>query len=135
FGEFVIGDWFARHLDPLLDGIAPVADDTLRERMRLDLKAFEGNAQAIRLVVRLLRLNLTYSQTAAMLKYVRPAYLPRPTAGSPGAYLAKKPGFYLSEESFIGELRQALQMAEGTRHPVVYIMEAADDIAYCLADI
>jgi len=135
FGEFVIGDWFARHLDPLLDGIAPVADETLRARMRLDLKAFEGNAQAIRLVVRLLRLNLTYSQTAAMLKYVRPAYLPRPPAGSPGAYLAKKPGFYLSEEAFIGELRQALQMAEGTRHPVVYIMEAADDIAYCLADI
>lgn len=135
FGEFVIGDWFERHLDPLLDAIGPVTDVQLRERMRRDLKAFEGNAQAVRLVVRLLRLNLTYSQTAAMLKYVRPAYLPRPPAGSPGAYLAKKPGFYLSEETFVGELRQALQMAEGTRHPAVYIMEAADDIAYCLADI
>ncbi|PCC07058.1 hypothetical protein CJT53_32115, partial [Pseudomonas aeruginosa] len=43
---------------------------------------FEGNAQAIRLVVKLLRLNLTYTQTAGLLKYVRPAYEPKPDKAS-----------------------------------------------------
>src|SRR5690606_1231845 len=98
FGEFVIGHWFERHLDARFAEAVPQADEALRERLATDLKHFEGNAQAIRLVTRLLRLNLTWSQLAAMLKYVRPAYRPRPPAGNPGAYLAKKPGYYLSEE-------------------------------------
>ena len=137
FGEFAICQWFSRHLDGLFDDAVPrgQGDQALRERMLLDLRAFEGNAQAIRLVVSLQRLNLTYTQTAGLLKYVRPAYAPKPAKGSPGAYLHKKPGFYLSEERFVGELQKALGLAPGTRHPVAYIMEAADDIAYCLADI
>lgn len=137
FGEFAIGEWCERNLDALFDAAVPAGrgDALLRERMCCDLKEFEGNAQAIRLLVRLQRLNLTYVQIAAMLKYVRPAYEARPTADSPGAYLRKKPGFYLSEENFLLELYEALGMAPGTRHPAVYIMEAADDIAYCLADI
>lgn len=137
FGEFAIGDWFVRRLDGLFAAALPAGqgDAALRARLLADLKAFEGNAQGIRLVVHLLRLNLTYTQTACLLKYVRPAYRPRPPAGTPGAYLAKKPGFYLSEEAFVGELQAALGLAPGCRHPLVYVMEAADDIAYCLADI
>lgn len=136
FGEFAIGQWFERHLDALFEqALGQQGDDELRARMLCDLKQFEGNAQALRLVVTLLRLNLTYVQSAGLLKYVRPAYAPRPPKGTPGAYLQKKPGFYLSEQGFVGELYQALGMQPGTRHPVAYIMEAADDIAYCLADI
>ncbi len=131
FGEFAIGDWCARHLDGLFARAVPEGDAELRQRMLADLVAFEGNAQAIRLVHRLHDMNLTYSQTACMLKYVRAAYQPRPA----GSYLAKKPGYYLSEEGFVAELWQALGMAPGTRHPLVYVMEAADDISYCLADL
>ena len=32
-------------------------------------------------------------------------------------------------------LQTALQMAPGRRFPLTYLMEAADDIAYCLADL
>ncbi|WP_263145292.1 dGTPase [Pseudomonas sp. RIT-PI-AD] len=137
FGEFAINDWFGRRLDGLFAAAvaADQGDAGLRARMLTDLKSFEGNAQAIRLVVKLLRLNLTYTQTAGLLKYVRPAYRPRPQPGTPACYLNKKPGFYLSEEPFIDDLRAALGMAPGTRHPLAYIMEAADDISYCLADI
>lgn len=137
FGEFAIGEWFERHLDPLFAAALPAGQATgeLQTRMLADLKRFEGNAQAVRLVVKLMRLNLTYTQTAGLLKYVRPAYQARPAAGTPGAYLNKKPGFYLAEEPFIAELRAALDLQPGSRHPVAYIMEAADDIAYCLADI
>ncbi len=137
FGEFAIGEWFGGKLETLFAVAVPAGqgDAGLRRRMLADLKQFEGNAQAIRLVVSLLRLNLTYTQTAGLLKYVRAAHAPRPAKGTPGAYLHKKPGFYLSEESFVTDLRTALALQPGTRHPVAYIMEAADDIAYCLADI
>ena len=137
FGEFAIGVWFVRNLDSLLDAALPgtAAQEERVARLLHDLKTFEGNAQGIRLVFRLLRLNLTYSQTAAILKYVRCADTPRPPWGTPGAYLHKKPGFYVSEQAFIQDLWAALGRAPGTRHPAVYIMEAADDIAYCLADI
>lgn len=135
FGEFAIGDWCARHLEGLFAHAVPEGDAELRQRMLADLANVEGNAQAIRLVHRLHDMNLTYSQTACMLKYVRAAYQPRPARGAANAYLAKKPGFYLSEERFVAELWQALGMQPGTRHPLVYVMEAADDISYCLADL
>lgn len=137
FGEFAIGEWFERALDELFAAALPAGqgDGELRARMLSDLKSFEGNAQAVRLVVNLLRLNLTYTQTAGLLKYLRPAYLAKPEKGTPGAYLNKKPGFYLAEEAFIAELRAALDLQPGSRHPLAYIMEAADDISYCLADI
>ncbi|MFC3606385.1 dGTPase [Stutzerimonas tarimensis] len=137
FGEFAIGQWFERSVDGLFTTAVArhLGDPSLRQRMLLDLKCFEGNAQAIRLAVKLLRLNLTYTQTACLLKYVRPAYVERPPRGSAGAYLGKKPGYYLSEEAYVSDLREALGMAPGSRHPLVYIVEAADDIAYCLADL
>ena len=96
FGEFAIGDWCARHLQRLFDHAVPQVDAELRERMLRDLNSFEGNAQAIRLVHRLHDMNLTYSQAACMLKYVRAAHQEKPPKGSAGAYLRKKPGFYLS---------------------------------------
>ncbi|MBA0182102.1 dGTPase, partial [Pectobacterium carotovorum] len=42
---------------------------------------------------------------------------------------------YLSEEAFVQQLRSELNMAEFHRHPLTYIMEAADDISYCIADL
>ena len=51
------------------------------------------------------------------------------------SYLMKKVGFYHSEAAFIAQFGDALEMDNGYRHPASYIMEAADDIAYCLADM
>ncbi|MCZ4142494.1 dGTPase, partial [Escherichia coli] len=112
FGEYAINDWFERNLDALFERRIPPGqgDGLLQQRMLTDLKHFEGNAQAIRLVVKLLRLNLTYTQTAGLLKYVRPAYEPKPDKAAANHYLNKKPGFYLSEEAFVDELRQVLGM-------------------------
>ncbi len=75
FGEYAINDWFERNLDALFERRIPPGqgDGLLQQRMLTDLKHFEGNAQAIRLVVKLLRLNLTYTQTAGLLSTcVRP---------------------------------------------------------------
>lgn len=49
--------------------------------------------------------------------------------------LMKKPGFYLSEREYISDLRAATHLTEHHRFPLTYIMEAADDISYCIADL
>lgn len=128
FGEYAINDWFVRKLPTVFPDHG---NEPLQQRMRTDLEHFEGNAQAIRLVVKLERLNLTFTQIACLLKYTRPAY----RAAQPAIYLDKKPGFYLSEEPFVDRLWTELGIKPGHRHPLTYIMEAADDISYCLADI
>ncbi|UJD90826.1 dGTPase [Rahnella aquatilis] len=150
FGESAINNWFARRMDTAGCGETPQETDAclvaclrltsgdtelnqLRSKIRYDLSHFEGNAQAIRLVFTLLKLNLTYSQTACILKYTRPAYSMTKLASHD--YLMKKPGFYLAEEPFINKLRSELGMGEFNRFPLTYIMEAADDISYCIADL
>ncbi|RLR17532.1 dGTPase [Sodalis-like symbiont of Bactericera trigonica] len=102
--------------------------------MRLDLCYFEGNAQAIRMAHSLLKLNLTYAQVGCILKYTRPAYWqgPGPAAFS---YLMNKHGFYLAEEEYVQTLRRELSLGEFHRFPLTYIMEAADDISYCIAGL
>lgn len=47
----------------------------------------------------------------------------------------KKPGYYLSEEAYIARLRKELNLALYSRFPLTWIMEAADDISYCVADL
>lgn len=134
FGEQAINQWFEQHLDTLCISAAgqdktPLLND--RPELKRELKAFEGNAQALRLVHSLLNLNLTYSQAAGILKYTRLGTQAKPDTG----YLLKKVGYYFSEQSYIEVLTQSLSMEQGCRHPLSYIMEAADDISYCLADI
>lgn len=138
FGEAAISDWFETCL-PLLPAFAADYDDAelvqLKQQLMQDAAIFEGNAQAVRLTHSLLRLNLTYAQAASILKYTRCASEARPEQGEPGRYLKKKPGYYLSEQAHVQRLQEILDIRPGQRHPLVYIMEAADDISYCLADI
>ncbi|MCY7296675.1 dGTPase [Alteromonas sp. a30] len=136
FGEQAINDWFQRNLHDSL----PAATDSnekprLSEELERDICHFEGNAQAIRLVHTLLNLNLTYTQTAGILKYTRCGSEEKPDKEDEGAYIRKKVGYYDSEKVFVEELCNALDMQIGNRHPLSYIMEAADDISYCIADL
>ena len=136
-GESAINRWFASHIQHIyptpLDQCAELT--TRRQQDIEELCHFEGNAQGIRLVVNLKQMNLTYSQSACILKYTRPAWLPKAQVPTHLSYLMKKPGFYRSEAAFIQEQNQQLGITEHGRHPLTYIMEAADDISYCLADI
>lgn len=151
FGESALRNWFSTQMDAEFSKNPAAGEDacqvaclTLKEgeealnelrcRIRQDLSQFEGNAQAVRMVHTLLKLNLTYSQVACILKYTKPAYW---VAELPADYdyLMKKPGFYLSEEAFVSQMRSELDMEEFHRFPLTYIMEAADDISYCIADL
>lgn len=135
FGEAAISRWFAGNLRQL----APFREDAesgpLKEPLARELSCFEGNAQAIRLISHLQRLNLTYVQAASLFKYTRMATEQRPSPESGQDYLGKKPGYYVSEAGFVADMQRALGMEPGHRHPLAYIMEAADDISYCLADL
>src|SRR5690554_2207935 len=138
FGEEIISRWFAEKL-PKLDvfkqSLPDAAQSQLRDELLLELQQFEGNAQAIRLLFSLQKLNLTYLQSACVLKYTRCATQPKPENDHPLSYLQKKPGFYFSEKKFIEDLWQELDLQPGHRFALSYLMEAADDISYCLADI
>ncbi|CAA2929060.1 Deoxyguanosinetriphosphate triphosphohydrolase [Arsenophonus endosymbiont of Bemisia tabaci Q2] len=48
--------------------------DLLRRQLRIDLCQFEGNAQGLRMIHELLKLNLTYAQIGSILKYTKGAY-------------------------------------------------------------
>src|SRR6185437_13154100 len=48
---------------------------------------------------------------------------------------AKKPGYLASESDIVGWLREKTGLEEGQRHPLAWLMEACDDIAYCVLDI
>jgi dGTPase len=139
FGEQAINQWFISQLKDLACSVNSAQPNLSvfqqRPELAQDLEQFEGNAQAIRLVHSLLNLNLTYSQAAGILKYTRPGILPKRDIPKEKNYLMKKVGFYYSETDYIEALRSSLAIAPGCRHPVSYIMEAADDISYCLADI
>ncbi len=134
FGEVAISEWFTAHLAEF-EAFKQCADLPLAQQMLRDLAQFEGNAQAIRLTFSLQQMNLTYAQSASILKYTRAAYEPKPAATDALSYLQKKPGFYLSEQRFVEDMLRQLEMQSGHRHPFSYVMEAADDIAYCLADL
>ncbi len=132
FGEAAMIDWLERHLQSIYRSHyqEPMPDEIAR-----DLISFEGNAQGLRLIHSLLKLNLTYSQASGIMKYTRCGVEPKPNKGDDFDYLKKKVGYYLSEQPYIEQLREVLDIAPACRSPFSYIMEAADDISYGIADL
>jgi dGTPase len=121
FGEVAVQEWFAEEFEG--------------DAAYLDFFKFDGNPQGFRLITRLAGddgvsgLNLTLAQLASCIKY--------PT--TPGEQVKgvkyKKFGVFDSEKSILQMLRDKLGMEPGRRFCLAYLMEAADDISYCLSDI
>ncbi len=133
FGEEAINLWGKEVVSKLFE--ANYIKEKDYDKIVTDLKHFEGNAQGLRVLHNLQSLNLTYSQLACLLKYTRSAYQEKPPEGHPFAYRKKKPGFYFSEEHLVKDIFSELSIKDGCRFPLTYIMEAADDISYCIADL
>ena len=136
FGELAIREWFERNL-PVLKFHGKPIDQMLTERMREDLYHFEGNAQALRLVSKLHFLvdehgmNLTYALLNTIVKYPVASDEIDPKSGN---IKDKKLGYYLADADIFREIQEATG-TNGRRHPLTFILEAADDIAYKTADI
>lgn len=136
FGETAIQDWFAKHL-PLIEYEGRPLSQVLSRQMQEDFYHFEGNAQALRLVTKLHYLvdehgmNLTKALLGTIIKYPVSSLAINRASGN---IREKKMGyFYADREAF-----EDIQRSDGThgcRHPLAFLLEAADDIAYKTADI
>ncbi len=136
FGEVEIREWFERELSLRKFRGRPIAE-VLPEQMKQDLYHFEGNAQALRLVTKLHFLvddngmNLTYALLGTMIKYPVSSL----EADKCSADIKdKKTGYYYADREIFEDIQRETGTC-GKRHPLAFILEAADDIAYKTADI
>ena len=124
------------------EGRGAYLKDRLRPEFWDDITHFEGNANAFRLLTHRFKgrreggFVMTYSTLASIVKY--------PFASSAAERGHGKFGFFCPEQDYyrriaddMGILRKS---AEGepvvyARHPLVYLVEAADDICYEIMDI
>ncbi len=129
-GEYAIRDWFCQEQNRAL--LAP-----LSELERKDLQTFEGNAHGFRVVTQLENhrfaggLRLTYATLGALLKYPW-------TVEHAGD--REKFSCYQAELPLLSCIAEQLGLIEighqrWARHPLSYLMEAADDICYAILDL
>jgi dGTPase len=128
-GEETIQAWF-RSQPQLLRALSSAEAE--------DLRCFAGNAQGFRILTQLENyrfdggLRLTHATLGAFMKYVV-------TAGDRGEdsehVARRKPGFFESERAYVAEIEARRRLPPGTRHPLAYLTEAADDICYAIVDL
>ncbi|MEW8524065.1 MAG: deoxyguanosinetriphosphate triphosphohydrolase [Candidatus Thiodiazotropha endolucinida] len=117
----------------------------LQGSQREDFLNFEGNSQGFRVLTRLQNrdnpggLQLTCATLAAFTKYPRESCIGN---GRFQGVSAKKPGFTAEDQDLfsevsetVGLLRRDPVLAIWHRHPLAFLVEAADDICYRVIDI
>ncbi|MEZ4777885.1 MAG: deoxyguanosinetriphosphate triphosphohydrolase [Flavobacteriaceae bacterium] len=132
-GEKAIGDYF-------LHGNGNRFKDALTEKEFQDLVDFEGNANGFKILTETKNgveggLRLSYATLGAFMKYPKES-LPK----KPSKHIAdKKYGVFQNEVPFFKEVADELGLLKKednrySRHPLAYLVEAADDICYTLID-
>ena len=133
-GEKAISTFFS-------EGAGAVLESDLTDDQWTDLINFEGNANAFRLLTHQFKgrrpggFAMTYSTLASIVKYPYESSL----AGGKGKF-----GFFSSEKSDFKRVADEVGLISRPgingetrycRHPLVYLVEAADDICYQVMDI
>lgn len=136
-GEDAIQHWF--------NGPGPHAQNA-REGLSAaevaDIARYEGNAQGFRILTRLQMpdnpggLQLTYAMLGAFAKYPHGSLIGE--TGHKGASL-KKFGYFQSEREHFASVASGCRLIQRgpecwARHPLAFLVEAADDICYRLVD-
>ncbi len=154
FGEDAIRDWFIRNLNLIIfDGKTWKYKNELQgtnikyrslveilpEQKRNDFIFFEGNAQTIRNVMKLNYLidenglNLSYPLLNTLIKYPVNSLNINKTN-----LLSKKMGIFAAEELDFKKIILYTDVVINNRicrHPLTYLLEAADDITYLTDDL
>lgn len=135
FGESAIQAWFRENWEKSSGKLA--LEGNLQKLIQ-DFLQFDGNPQGTRILTRLQGLtkkdrdlygmDLTFSQVLTALKYPRGPL-------DEATRWRKKPGFFESERSRIESAWKALGFEVQQRFPLAYLVEAADDISYCISDM
>lgn len=138
FGETTIGEWFKDHLKTIEYKNHPLKE-LLSEQMIRDLEHFEGNAQALRILAKAKHnseINLSVSVISTLVKYPTDSLS---FSEDDSDIKRHKMGYYYAEKdtfSHISEIAGTKSTNEMiNRHPLAYMLEAADDIAYSTADL
>lgn len=135
-GEKAIGDYFSHGNGKRFKG-------KLTKAEYQDLVDYEGNANGFKILTESKNgveggLRLSYSTLGAFMKYPKESLPKKPTS-----HIAnKKFGVFQSERSFFDEValelgllkRGAKDSLSYDRHPLAYLVEAADDICYTIID-
>ena len=130
-GEDAIRDFFRQPENQYL--LSGLTDAEIR-----DVQTYEGNAHSLRIVANLEMyrnqggMRLTAASIATLIKY--------PWTSSHKKYGNRKFNIYQTELPFIRRIAEELGLPEideneWLRHPLSYLMEAADDICYALLDL
>ena len=122
--------------------------ESLSLEQKSDLDKFEGNAQGFRILTRLGMqpqrggMQLTCPTLAAFMKYPRAAHIPEKTLLPFAGKSTRKYGFFQAEKELfaevagvVGLIRRDSQYAWWVRHPLTFLVEAADDICYSIVDL
>jgi dGTPase len=130
-GEVAIRTW----IEEKEPEIKREAKKTFNRDLLNDFLLFEGNAQGFRILTRLQHQNyraglrLTASTLRAFMKYPWMSGSVHPKSGK------KKFGVFRSEQDIFEWSCEETCLAAGIRHPLSFLMEVCDDIAYSVLDI
>ncbi|MBX3516729.1 MAG: deoxyguanosinetriphosphate triphosphohydrolase [Rhodospirillales bacterium] len=135
-GEEALSAWFREYFDSK-DGM--MVGRSLGNKAT-DFTKFEGNAQGFRILTRLENnrdaggLQLTHAVIGTFLKY------PRLSISGDSKYVGhKKFSSFIAEEEYLREVAckcgLLIRGAYWSRHPLSFLVEAADDICYGIVDI
>ena len=135
-GEKAIGEYFKT-------GNGQQFKNKLNEKEWQDLIDFEGNANGFSVVSSSREgvegsLRLTYATLGAFMKYPKESLPKKPTS----KICDKKYGFFQQDKVFFKDVAEELGLISNKsgdnigfeRHPLAYLVEAADDICYTIID-
>lgn len=135
-GEKAIGEYFKT-------GNGLQYKDQLTEKQWQDLIDFEGNANGFSVLATSREgieggLRISYATLGAFMKYPKESLPKKPTK----KICDKKYGFFQQDKEFFAEVANELGLISNKsgndigfeRHPLAYLVEAADDICYTIID-
>ncbi len=135
-GEKAIGEYFKI-------GAGQIYKKHLTDKQWQDLVDFEGNANGFAVLTANRPgneggLRMSYAVLGAFMKYPKESLPKKPTSG----IADKKYGFFQSDTKFFQEVANELGLIPNKtgddigfeRHPLAYLVEAADDICYTIID-
>ena len=131
-GEDAISEFFLHH------GVGQGFQSRVTEPQWEELVRFEGNAQGFRILNKSqYGLKLTFATLGAFTKYPCPAFFPQRDKSKKSQ---KKFGFFESERELFSEVASSLGLIPRgenvwCRHPLAFLVEAADDICYNIIDL
>ena len=131
-GEKSIGQYF-------MSGPGKKFDEILNDKEFQDLCDFEGNANGFKILTqsrpgREGGLRLSYATLGAFIKYPKESLPIKPTSDVSD----KKYGFFQNEKNIYFDIANELGLSKNdggyNRHPLTFLVEAADDICYTIID-